>query len=84
MDKVTAPSVSLMNVHFLLGVKINPVPNFNHLVCILHRLAESIWPYKMDQINADPRKLILTRMKEDLSANSTWIRGLKCNWTKEV
>jgi len=31
----------------------------------------------VDQINADPRKLILTSKKEDLSANSTGIRGLR-------
>jgi hypothetical protein len=40
MEEVTAPSVSLMNVHFLWGVKINLVPNLNHLLCTLHRTAE--------------------------------------------
>jgi len=42
VDEVAAHSVSLMNVHFLLGVKKKIVSNFNHLVCILHRLAEGI------------------------------------------
>jgi len=64
--------------------KKNLVPDFNHLVYILHRLAEDIWPYKVDQINADPKTLILTSKKEELSVNSTGIRGLKCNWIKEV
>jgi hypothetical protein len=53
-----------------------------HTMKYAHDLVQQ--PYKVDQINAYSRKLILTSKKEELSANSTGIRGLKCNWTKEM
>jgi hypothetical protein len=61
--------------------------NFGHgrrIVCLLHRVAEGIWPCKLDQINADPKGIWyrLVGTKEHSSANCTWVRILKCDLTK--
>jgi len=46
------------------------------IMCMLHRLAEEIWPCKLDQINEDHKENWYQLAQKARSANSTWIRVL--------
>ena len=47
------------------------------IVCLLHRLADGIWPCKVDKSNANPKGLVSSGAKENWSANSRKIKVLK-------
>jgi hypothetical protein len=54
------------------------------MVCLLHKLADGIWPCKVDKINADLKGLVLSGAEDNCSANSTKIKVLKLRLDQEV